>query len=160
MAGKPVAASFRCGYWWAGLLDAPVGGTWLLLSRSSLSNFARNSAPTGSNIELASLELQRFWGISKNDHDKLRAKFGWRWCRRCPRVSRLGAADEMARWYETAIAFAGEKWAFLVQLSGAEVMPVSEFPCWGRAVVLVVSTSPCCCALCAKKFALRGLMCA
>ena len=47
-------------------------------------------------------------------------------------------------WVETAIAFAGEKWAFLVQFSGAEVMPVS--------------TSPCCRASCAKKFALRGLM--
>ena len=49
----------------------------------STSNFARNSSMTHSNIEFASLELQRFWGISKNDHDKLRAKFGWRWCRCC-----------------------------------------------------------------------------
>ena len=56
---------------------------------------------------------------------------------------------------ETAIAFAGVKWAFLVHFSGAEAMPVSEFPCWGRAVVLLVSTSPCCRASCAKKFALR-----
>ena len=61
---------------------------------------------------------------------------------------------------ETAIAFAGAKWAFLVQFSGAEVMPVSEVPCWGRAVVLVVSTSPRCLASCAKNFALLGLMCA
>ena len=30
---------------------------------------------------------------------------------------------------ETAIAFAGEKWAILVQFSGAEVMPVSVVPC-------------------------------
>ena len=59
---------------------------------------------------------------------------------------------------ETVIAFAGEKWVFLVHFSGAEVMPVSRLPCWGRAVVLLVSTSPRCCALCAKKFALRGLM--
>ena len=59
---------------------------------------------------------------------------------------------------ETVIAFAGEKWVFLVHFSGAEVMPVSRLPCWGRAVVLLVSTSPHCCALCAKKFALRGLM--
>ena len=57
---------------------------------------------------------------------------------------------------ETAIAFAGVKWAFLVHFSGAEAMPVSEFPCWGRAVVLLVSTSPCCRASCAKKFALRA----
>ena len=44
---------------------------------------------------------------------------------------------------ETAIAFAGEKWAFLVQFSGAEVMQVSVVPCWGCAVVLLVSMSPC-----------------
>ena len=53
-----------------------------------------------------------------------------------------------ARWClcgtETAIAFAGENWAFLVQLSGAVVMSVSQLP---RG-----------CVLCAKKFALLGLM--
>ena len=43
-----------------------------------------------SNIEFVSLELQRFWGISKNDRDKLRAKFGWWWCRR--RLSKPGLA--------------------------------------------------------------------
>ncbi len=59
---------------------------------------------------------------------------------------------------ETTIAFVGAKWVFLVHLSGAEAMPVSRLPCWGRAVVLLVSTSLCCCASCAKKFALRGLM--
>ena len=59
---------------------------------------------------------------------------------------------------ETAIAFAGEKWAFLVQFARAEVMRVSVVPCWGCAVVMLVSTSPCCRASCAKKFALRGLM--
>ena len=56
---------------------------------------------------------------------------------------------------ETAIAFAGEKWVFLVHFSGAEVTPVAPVLCWGRAVVLLVSTSPCCRASCAKKFALR-----
>ena len=45
---------------------------------------------------------------------------------------------------ETPVAFAGAKWVFLVQFSGA--------------VVLLVSTSPRCRASCAKKFALRGLM--
>ena len=64
-----------------------------------------------------------------------------------------------ARWclcgIETAIAFAGEKWAFLAQFSGAEVLSVSAVPCWGRTVVLSVSRSPRCRALCAKKFALR-----
>ena len=48
-------------------------------------NFARNSFMAHSNIECASLELQRFWGVSKNDRDKLRAKCGWWWCRRRPR---------------------------------------------------------------------------
>ena len=73
---------------------------------------------------------------------------------------------------ETAVAFAGENWAFLVQFSGAVVMSVSAFPCWGRAVVMVVScwpasvavevslvaSSPRGCVLCAKKFSLLGLM--
>ena len=62
-----------------------------------------------------------------------------------PRALRLGVAGELARWFETAvafagagrasietaIAFAGEKWAFLMHFSGAEVMPVSAVPCWG-----------------------------
>ena len=43
-----------------------------------LIDFARNSPATCSDVEFASLELQRFWCVSKNDHDKLRAKFGWR----------------------------------------------------------------------------------
>ena len=46
-----------------------------------LIDFARNSPATCSGVEFASLELQRFWGVSKNDRDKLRAKFGWRWSR-------------------------------------------------------------------------------
>ena len=40
---------------------------------------------------------------------------------------------------ETAVAFAGEKCAFLVQLSGAEVMVVSMVAVQGRALVMVVS---------------------
>ena len=81
-------------------------------------------------------------------------------------VGQLGRLSETAiafarsrsRGIETVVAFAGAKWAFLVQFSGAEVMPVSRLPCWRRAVVLSVSMSPCCRASCAKKFALRGLM--
>ena len=53
-------------------------------------NFARNSFTAHSNIECVSLELQRFWGVSKSDRDKLRAKCGWRWCRRRPRVPQSG----------------------------------------------------------------------
>ena len=48
-----------------------------------------------SNIEFVSLELQRFWGISKNDRDKLRATFGWWWCRR--RLSKPGSAAAHVR---------------------------------------------------------------
>ena len=67
-------------------------------------------------------------------------------------VSQVGRLSEtvvdFARCYlcetETAIAFAGEKWVFLVQFSGAEVMRVSM--------------SPCCRASCATFFALLGLM--
>ena len=79
-------------------------------------------------------------------------------------VDQVGRLSEtvitFACWYpcgsETAIAFAGEKWVFLVQFSGAKVMSVSRGPCWGRAVVLLVSTSPRCRASCAKKFAQRA----
>ena len=48
---------------------------------------------THSNFEFASLELQRFWGISKNDRDKLRARFGRRLCRFRPRVPQPGSAS-------------------------------------------------------------------
>ena len=89
-----------------------------------------------------------------------------------PQVPRPGPVGQVARWFETlvafaclclcgfetAIAFAGEKWAFLVRFSGAKVMAVSVVPCWGRAVVLLVSTSPCFCVLCAKLVALLSLM--
>ncbi|MBS7159717.1 MAG: hypothetical protein KH051_03355 [Actinomyces sp.] len=153
-----------------------------------------------SNIEFASLELQRFWGVAKNDRDKLRAKCGWRWCRRRPRVSHLGPVDQTARLSETAvacareclrgletaiafadagrasnetgIAFAGENWVFLARFSLALVLPVSMGVVQGRALVMVVSrwpvsvavevslvaSSPPQCVLCAKKFALRGLV--
>ena len=86
-----------------------------------------------------------------------------------PPVARPGPVGQMARLFETivafarlclcgietVIAFAGEKWAFLVHFLGAVVMAVSEFPCWGCAVVLLVSISPCFCVLCGKPFALR-----
>ena len=75
---------------------------------------------------------------------------------------------------ETAIAFAGEKWLFLVRFSVALVMVVSTGAVQGRAVVMAVSCWPTSvpavvslvsksargCVLCAKKFARRGLMCA
>ena len=59
----------------------------------SISNFARNSSMTHSKFGFASLELQRFWGVWKDDRDKLRATFGWRWCRRRPRAPKSGPAS-------------------------------------------------------------------
>ena len=57
---------------------------------------------------------------------------------------------------ETGIAFAGEKWVFLAHFSVALVLSVSMVAVQGRAVVMVVSMSPRCCASWAKKFALRA----
>ena len=73
---------------------------------------------------------------------------------------------------ETAIAFADEKWAYLARISVALVLSVSMSVVQGRALVMVVScwsasvaaevslvsTSPRHSCLCAKKFALLGLM--
>ena len=59
---------------------------------------------------------------------------------------------------ETDIAFAGEKKLFWARFSVAEVMVVSTVAVWGRALVMAVSTSPRHSCLCAKKFALLGLM--
>lgn len=73
---------------------------------------------------------------------------------------------------ETGIAFAGENWVFLARFSVALVLPVSMGVVQGRALVMVVSrwpvsvavevslvaSSPPQCVLCAKKFALRGLV--
>ena len=61
---------------------------------------------------------------------------------------------------ETDIAFAGEKWAFWVRFLVAEVMVVSRWSASVAAVVSLVSKLARGCVLCAKKFALRGLMCA
>ena len=84
----------------------------------------------------------------------------------------IAFARSCARGVETVIAFSGEKWAFLVQFSAALVLLVSMVAVQGRAVVMMVpcwpasvaaevslvASSPRGCVLCAKKFALRGLM--
>ena len=73
---------------------------------------------------------------------------------------------------ETAVAFAGENWAFLERFSVALVLLVSTVAIQGRAVVMgvscwpasvvaevsLVASSPRHSCLCAKKFALLGLM--
>ena len=87
----------------------------------------------------------------------------------CLRAPRPGPVDQAARLsetivafarlclcgIETAIAFAGEKWVFLLQLLGAEVMPVSTVAVQGRAEASSVSRSPRCHAWCAIFFAMR-----
>ena len=89
-----------------------------------------------------------------------------------PRALRLGVAGEVARWFETVVAFAGEKWAFLLCLLVAVVLSVSTGAVHGRAVVMAVSCWPASAVAvvavvapsrrhsvqCAKKFALRGLV--
>ena len=59
---------------------------------------------------------------------------------------------------ETGIAFAGENWVFLARFSLALVMVVSRWPVSVVAEVSLVSPSLSQCVLCAKKFALRGLV--
>ena len=80
------------------------------------------------------------------------------WPSHRPRALWSGSADQAARLSETAIAFAGEKWAFWVRFSVAEVMVVSTVAVQERALVMAVSTSPRHSCLCAKKFALLGPM--
>ena len=80
-------------------------------------NFARNSPATCSNIEFMSSELQHFWGVSKNDRDKLRAKCGWRWCRRCPGVSQSGPAAPSGCHRGLVCLVFGVLWCVLLQTS-------------------------------------------
>ena len=88
LAPSRLSGALHTGGAWStgvGLARCPEARLWL-----SISNFARNSSMAHSNFEFIALELQRFWGVSKNDHDKLRAKCGWRWCRRRPWVPQPG----------------------------------------------------------------------
>ena len=59
---------------------------------------------------------------------------------------------------ETVIAFAGAKWVFLAGFSVALVMVVSRWSASVVAEVSLVSTSSRHSCLCAKKFALLGLI--
>ena len=107
-------------------------------------------------FELYSLELQRFMALLNVHRIELRAIF-W------------GSGHIGTCWWrswipqtmcvvETAVAFAGEKWAFLMRISVALVMAVSRWPASVAAEVLLVSKSARGCVLCAKKFALLGLL--
>ena len=98
----------------AGALHA--SGAWALIGGSicrpetqlwlSTSNFACNSPEALSNHELTTLELQRFQILLKLLPIELHARFGWRWCRRLPRVSQSGPVGQASRWCETPVAFA------------------------------------------------------
>ena len=93
---------------------------------------------------------------------------------RAARLSETGVAfaRSYVRGVETVIAFAGEKRAILVRFSVVEVTVVSTGAVQGRAVVMGVSCWPAAAVavvavvapsrrhrlLCAKKFALLGLM--
>ena len=88
------------------------------------------------------------------------------------RETGVAFARSYVRAVETGVAFAGEKWAYWVRFSVAEVIVVSMVAVLGRALVMVVSrwsaaavaevslvsTPPRHSSLCTKKFALLGLM--
>ena len=76
------------------------------LEACQILSFACNSPETLSNHELTTLELQRFQILLKLLPIELHARFGWRWCRRLPRVSQSGPVGQVARWCETPVAFA------------------------------------------------------
>ena len=58
-------------------------------------NVARNSPASISDFEIMLLELQRLWGVSKNDQVKLRAIFIWRWARSLAGSSRHPLAPQL-----------------------------------------------------------------
>ena len=152
---------------------------------AELLNFACNSPTTLSNYEFTTLELQRFQTLLKLHPIELHASFlrggrmgaaGGAAGAREPGVWLSETAVAFARAgrasVETAAAFAGEKWVYFVRFSVASVLSVSMVAVEGRAVVMavsrwpapaaavvpVVTSLPRCRVLCAKKFALRGLM--
>ena len=74
------------------------------LEACQILSFACNSPETLSNHELITLELQRFQTLLKLLPIELHARFGWRWCRRLPRVPQSGPVGQVARWCETLVA--------------------------------------------------------
>ena len=125
---------------WAGLLGVPVGGG--PPARSPHASFARRVVskpgqapppPTGT----AARPVDQVARLSETPVAFARLYL-------CGVETAIAFAGAGRASTETAIAFAGEKSVFLVQFSGAEVMPVSMAPCWGCAVVLLVSMSPWC----------------
>ena len=83
-----------------------LSGQALRLEVCPILSFACNSPETLSNHELTTLELQRFQILLKLLPIELHARFGWRWCRRLPRVPQSGPVGQASRWCETLVAFA------------------------------------------------------
>ena len=83
---------------WAPQPDPPApAALFIVVVPGIFSNFARNSLATCSNLEFASLGLQRFRVVSKSDRGKLCAKFVWL-CSCCrPPAPRRGAPAPSAR---------------------------------------------------------------
>ena len=107
-------------------------------------NVARNSPATCSNIEFASLELQCFWGVSKNDRVKLRAKFGRWWCRCCPWVSQPGPAH--ARGHRSqALRCPSCQWGLVCCYGWPRLCPACgiKFALRGFLLATAVLSSPC-----------------
>ena len=91
-----------CGVW-RGACAAECGEEFALRENPvvdlfpSATNFARNSLATASNIELWSLELQRFWMLLNVHAVELRASFVWLWLwRGCCRP--IGGLRAGRRW--------------------------------------------------------------
>ena len=83
---------------WAPQPDPPApAALFIVVVPGIFSNFARNSLATCSNLEFASLGLQRFRVVSKSDRGKLCAKFVWLCSCRRPPAPRRGAPAPSAR---------------------------------------------------------------
>ena len=91
---RSVARSLRRGVW-RGVCAAGKPLLWICFPVPT--NFARNSLATASNIELWSLELQRFWMLLNVHAVELRASFVWLWLwRGCCRP--IGGLRAGRRW--------------------------------------------------------------
>ena len=96
LGASPRSPARPCRRPWAPQPDPPApAALFIVVVPGIFSNFARNSLATCSNFEFVSLELQRFREVSKNDRDKLRAKFVWRWP--CEPVLALPAGRSLHR---------------------------------------------------------------
>ena len=98
------------------------------------SNFACNSPAACSNIEFASLELQRFLGLLKFGPIELHAKFVWRWP--CEPALALPTGRSLRRGRVLRLLgclplHAGGAWCAVVLASSISALrSVQNSPCW------------------------------